>query len=56
MTLCQNLANDTYWLIYGDFQKFGGLVVLFTTTIFEKRQTTDLLIFVSPSLCKSNHS
>jgi hypothetical protein len=56
MTLCQNLANDTYWLMYGDFLNIGGLVVLFTTTIFEKRQTTDFLIFLSPSLCKCNHS
>jgi hypothetical protein len=45
MTLYQILANDTYWLIYVDFLKFGGLVVLFTTTIFEKCQTTDFLIF-----------
>jgi hypothetical protein len=29
MTLYQILANNTYWLIYGDFLKFGGLVVLF---------------------------
>jgi hypothetical protein len=56
MTLCQNLAHDTYWLIYGDFLKFGGLVVLLTTTIFEICQTTDFLIFLSSSLCKSNHS
>jgi hypothetical protein len=45
MTLCQILAKHTYWLIYGDFLKFGGLVVLSTTTIFEKYQTTDFLIF-----------
>jgi hypothetical protein len=56
MTLCQLLAKDTYWLIYGDFLKFGGLVVLSTTTIFEKCQTTDFLIFLSSSLCKRNHS
>jgi hypothetical protein len=56
MTLCQLLAKDTYWLIYGDFLKFGGLVVLSTTTIFEKCQTTDFLIFLSSCLCKSNHS
>jgi hypothetical protein len=56
MTLYQILANDTYWLIYGDFLKFGGLVVLFSTTIFEKCQTTDFLIFLSSSLCKRNHS
>jgi hypothetical protein len=56
MTLCQILAKDTYWLIYGDFLKFGGLVVLSTTTIFEKCQTTDFLIFLSSSLRKSNHS
>jgi hypothetical protein len=31
-------------------------VVLSTTTIFEKCQTTDFLVFVSSSLCKSNHS
>jgi hypothetical protein len=55
MTLYQFLAKDTYWLIYGDFLKFRGLVVLFTTTLFENCQTTDFLIFLS-SLCKSNHS
>jgi hypothetical protein len=31
-------------------------VVLSTTTIFEKCQTTDFLIFLSSSLRKSNHS
>jgi hypothetical protein len=35
MTLCKFLAKDTYLLIYGDFLKFGGLVVLPTTTTFE---------------------
>jgi hypothetical protein len=55
MTLWQILAKDTYWLIYGDFLKFRGLVVLSTTTIFEKCQTTNFLIFLS-SLCKSKHS
>jgi hypothetical protein len=56
MTLCQSLAKDTYWLIYGDFLKFGGIVVLSTTTIFEKCQTTDFLIFLYFYLRKSNHS
>jgi hypothetical protein len=45
MVLCQILAKDIYWLIYGDFLKFGGLVVLSTTTTFEKCQTIDFLIF-----------
>jgi hypothetical protein len=31
-------------------------VVLSTTTIIEKCQTTDFLIFLSSSLHKSNHS
>jgi hypothetical protein len=56
MTLFQILAKDTYWLIYGDFLKFEGLVVLSTTTIFEKCQTTNFLIFLTSSLRKSNHS
>jgi hypothetical protein len=56
MTLCQILVEDTYWVIYGDFLKFGGLMVLSTTTIFEKCQTTDFLIFLSSSLRKTNHS
>jgi hypothetical protein len=30
--------------------------VLSTTTIFEKCQTTDFLIFLSSPLCKRNHS
>jgi hypothetical protein len=55
-TLYQILANDTYWSFYCDFLKFQGLVVLYTTTIFEKCQTTDFLIFLSSSLRKSNHS
>jgi hypothetical protein len=55
MTSCHFLARDTYWLIYGDFLKFGGLVMLSTTTIFEKCQTTDFLIFLFSSLRKSNH-
>jgi hypothetical protein len=56
MTLCQILAKDTYWLIYDDFLKFGGLVVLSTTSIIEKCQTTDFLIFLASSLRKRNHS
>jgi hypothetical protein len=55
MILYQILDNDTYWLVYGDFLKFEGLVVLFITTIIEKCQTIDFLIFLSSSLCKSNH-
>jgi hypothetical protein len=55
MTLYQILANDTYWSFYGDFLKFLNLVVLSTTTIFEKCQTTDFLIFLN-HLRKSNHS
>jgi hypothetical protein len=55
MTLYQVLANDTYWSLYCDFLKFLGLVVLSTTTILEKCQTTDFLIFISSSLSKSNH-
>jgi hypothetical protein len=35
-TLYQFLANETYWSFYCDFLKFHGLVVLSTTTIFEK--------------------
>jgi hypothetical protein len=31
-------------------------MVLSTTTIIEKRQTTDFLFFLSSSLRKSNHS
>jgi hypothetical protein len=45
MILYQILDNDTYWLVYGDFLKFEGLVVLFITTIIEKCQTIDFLIF-----------
>jgi hypothetical protein len=56
MTLCQILAKDTYWLSYGDFLKFGGLVVISTATIIEKCKTIDFLIFLSSSLRKSNHS
>jgi hypothetical protein len=56
MTLYQVLANDTYWSFYCDFLKVLGLVVLSTTTILEKCQTTNFLIFLSSSLRKSNHS
>jgi hypothetical protein len=57
MTLYQVLANDTYCSFYCDFLKFLGLVVLSTTTILEKCQTTDFLFFfLSSSLRKSNHS
>jgi hypothetical protein len=33
-----------------------AIVVLSTTTIHEKCQTTGFLIFLSSSFCKSNHS
>jgi hypothetical protein len=56
MTLYQILANDIYWSCYCDFLKLLTIVVLSTTTIFEKCQTTDFLIFLFSSLCKSNHS
>jgi hypothetical protein len=56
MTKCQILAKYTYRLIYGDFLKFGGLMVLSTTTIIEKCQTTSFLIYLASSLRKSNHS
>jgi hypothetical protein len=56
MTFYQSLATDTYWSFYCDFLKFFAIVVLSTTIILEKCQTTDLLIFLSSSLCKSNHS
>jgi hypothetical protein len=56
MTLYQDLATDTYWSFYCDFLKFLAIVVLSTTTILEKCQTPDFLIFLSFSLCKSNHS
>jgi hypothetical protein len=57
MTLYQILATGTYWSFYCDFLKLLALVVLSTTTtIFEKCQPTDFLIFLSSSLCKSNHS
>ena len=46
MTLCEILAKDTYWLIYGDFLKFGGLVVLSATTLFKKCPITDFPIFL----------
>jgi hypothetical protein len=55
MTLYQMLATNTYWLFYCDFLKFFGQMVLSTTTILEKCQTTDLQFFLSSSLCKSNH-
>jgi hypothetical protein len=45
MTLYQVLATDTYWSFYCDFLKFLAIVVLSTTTILEKCQTTDFLIF-----------
>jgi hypothetical protein len=45
MTLYQIIAKDTYRLIYGDFLKFRALVVISTTTIIEKCQTTDFLFF-----------
>jgi hypothetical protein len=54
MILYQVLDTDTYWSFYYDFLKFLGLVVLSTTTILEKCQTTDFLFF--SSLRKSNHS
>jgi hypothetical protein len=44
MTLYHVLATDTYWSFYCDFLKVLGLVVLSTTTILEKCQTTDFLI------------
>jgi hypothetical protein len=56
MTLYQVLATDTYWSFYCDFLKFLAIVVLSTTTILEKCQTTDFLIFLFSSLHKSNHS
>jgi hypothetical protein len=65
MTLYHVLANGTYSSFYCDFLKFLGLVVLSTTTILEKCQTTDFLILLSSlrkslillsSLRKSNHS
>jgi hypothetical protein len=56
MTKCQISAKYTYRLIYGDFLKFGGLMVLSTTTIIEKCQTTSFLIYLASSLRKSNHS
>jgi hypothetical protein len=46
MTLYQVLATDTYWSFYCDFLNFLGLVVLSTTTILEKCQTTDFLFFL----------
>jgi hypothetical protein len=49
MTLYQVLATDIYWSIYCDFLKFLAIVVLSTTTILEKCQTTDFLIFLSSS-------
>jgi hypothetical protein len=55
MTLYQVLVTDTDWSFYCDFLKFLGLVVLSTTTILEKCQTTDFLFFLSSSLRKSNH-
>jgi hypothetical protein len=45
MTLYQIFATDTYWSFYCDFLKFLGLVVLSTTTILEKCQTTVFLVF-----------
>jgi hypothetical protein len=56
VTLYQVLATDTYWSFYCYFLKFLAIVVLSTTTMLEKCQTTDFLIFLSSSLCKSNHS
>jgi hypothetical protein len=41
MTLYKFLAIDTYQLFCYDFSKFLAKGVLFTTTIFEKYQTTD---------------
>jgi hypothetical protein len=55
MTLYQVLATDTYWSFYCDFIKFLAIGVLSTTTILEKCQTTDFLIFLSSYLCKSNY-
>jgi hypothetical protein len=56
MTLYHVLANDTYWSFCCDFLKFFGQVVLSTTTMLEKCQTIDFLIFLFSSLHKSNHS
>jgi hypothetical protein len=56
MILYQILATDTYWSFYCDFLKLLAIVVLSTTTIFEKCQTTDFLIFPSSYLCNRNHS
>jgi hypothetical protein len=56
MTLYQVLATDTYWSFYCDFLKFLAIVVLYTTTVLVKCQTTYFLIFLFSSLRKSNHS
>jgi hypothetical protein len=56
MTLYQVLATDTYWSLYCDCLKFLAIVVLSTTTILEKCQTIDILIFLFSSLHKRNHS
>jgi hypothetical protein len=45
MTLFQVLVNDIYWSFYCDFLKFWGLVVLSTTTIVGKCQTTYFYFF-----------
>jgi hypothetical protein len=54
MTLYQVLSSYTHWSFYFDFLKFLDIVVLSTTTILEKCQTTDFLIFLFFSLCNSN--
>jgi hypothetical protein len=45
MTLYQILSIDTNWSFYCDFLKLLAIMVLSTTTILEKYQTTDFLIF-----------
>jgi hypothetical protein len=56
MALYQVLATDTYSSFYCDFLNCLAIVVLSTTTILEKCQTTDFLNFLFFSLRKSNHS
>jgi hypothetical protein len=56
MTFYQVLATYTHWSFYFDFLKFLAIVVLSTTTILEKCQTIDFLIFIFSSLCNNNHS